>query len=442
MKKNDSTCPIRNDAQASVLPFLKKHGMLPDYEADTLPLLTRFTDEIDKRLGGGESSLAMLPTYLRTDGTLPENVPVLVLDAGGTNLRLALMYRLNGIWQIEQEENHPMPGSLCPLEKQEYLSEMVRLTKPYAEKVQHVGYCFSYSARITPEKDGCLDCFNKGISVRDSEGMVVCRELKAALQEAGCPVPAHWVLLNDSAATSFGAISQASDRCRDGVIGFVLGTGTNTCYSEKISRMKHCDLSSFPGEEMLINMECGGAAVFPMGDFDRMLHENDPQPGVHIYEKMVSGAYLGRLIWYAARTAAAEGLLSEPVLSGLDGRSPFTTREISEFLAGQSEPLPGLTESDRAVLRVMASELICRAAYFVAINLAGVALHRGFGRSASSPALVVAEGSTFWRCCGIKEGVRRFLDDFCSTKEGPYLEIISINRANLFGSAAAALLNA
>ena len=101
-----------------------------------------------------------------------------------------------------------------------------------------------------------------------------------------------------------------------------------------------------------------------------------------------------------------------------------------------------LSEQDQAVLGLLASELIRRAAFFVSVNLAGVAKHRGIGRSASLPALVVAEGSTFWRCTGMADSVRLFLDKFCDTEKAPYLEIISVNRANLFGSAAAALLNA
>ncbi len=428
--------------------FLARHGMLPDYKKDASVLLDCFCEEIDKRLRGENSSLALLPTYLKTGGEIPEDTPVLVLDAGGTNLRIARLYRKAQEWIVEKTENHPMPGSVKALEKEEYLAEMVRLLTPFLSRgdIDHVGYCFSYSARITQDKDGILDCFNKGVKIRGSEGMSVCRELKEALSKAGCPVPAHWVLLNDSVATCFGGLGSGSSARYDGVIGFVLGTGTNTCYSEDVSLMQHCDLSAYTSSEMLINMECGGISIFPMGDFDLALHADDPQPGVHIYEKMVAGAYLGRLFWYTAKAAGEEGLLSPACRDALAERAPFTTREISDFLIDQeaSPAFSGLCgrKSDKRVLNTLAAALIRRAAFFAAVNLAGTARHRGLGLSKDCPALVVAEGSTFWRCCGMADTVLAFLRDFGKAEKGPAITVVSVSQANLCGSAAAALLNA
>ena len=436
---NASAAPDSLSGRA--LRFLKENG-IDEYDTDfAFSLLQRFGEEMEAGLNGRPSSLAMLPTYLKTGGTLPEEVPVLVLDAGGTNLRLAILRQSGGGWQILREEQVPMPGSQQPLEKAEYLEEMVRLLGPFTKGIEHVGYCFSYAAVITPEKDGILDCFNKGVTVKDSAGMKVCKELKAALRRAGCHVPAHWVLLNDSVATCFGAQAGELRQQYDGIIGFVLGTGTNTCYSERVERMHHYDLSGYPNEEMLLNMECGAADIFPMSRFDEMLHADDPQPGVHIYEKMVSGAYLGRLIWYAAKEAARSGLFSDAAAKALGAHPAFTTREISEYLANEDFFLPEFEEEDDILFHLLCTRIVQRAALFIAVNLAGVALFRGLGKDRRRPALVIAEGSTFWRFPTLKESVRAFLNEIARLQKGPYLEITSTDRANLYGSAAAALLN-
>ena len=43
-------------------------------------------DENAKGLNGEKSSLRMLPTYISAEGKAPEDVPVIAIDAGGTNL--------------------------------------------------------------------------------------------------------------------------------------------------------------------------------------------------------------------------------------------------------------------------------------------------------------------------------------------------------------------
>ena len=114
---------------------------------------------------------------------------------------------------------------------------------------------------------------------------------------------------------------------------------------------------------------------------------------------------------------------------------------MSECLTAESFFLTEFNRDDELVLRFLCSALARRAARFVAVNLAGVAIHRGLGKRPSGPALVIAEGSTFWRFAGMASWVRSCLSEIAYDQKGPYLEIISVDRANLFGSAAAALLN-
>jgi hexokinase len=71
-----------------VKEFYKNYGM--DYEdLDIGEGCERFIEEIEKGLRGEETSLQMLPTYIEVDRNVPVNKKVIVLDAGGTNFRVA-----------------------------------------------------------------------------------------------------------------------------------------------------------------------------------------------------------------------------------------------------------------------------------------------------------------------------------------------------------------
>ncbi len=63
-------------------------------------------------LAGRPSSLFMIPTYL-TDGTaVPRNQPVIVMDAGGTNFRIAEVHFDDlGAPVVEGFAKYPMPGT-------------------------------------------------------------------------------------------------------------------------------------------------------------------------------------------------------------------------------------------------------------------------------------------------------------------------------------------
>ena len=68
-------------------------------------------NEMEKGLAGNKSSLAMLPSYINTDFSLPLNTPVIALDAGGTNFRVAVIsFRENNRMDIEDYQTYMMPG--------------------------------------------------------------------------------------------------------------------------------------------------------------------------------------------------------------------------------------------------------------------------------------------------------------------------------------------
>ena len=430
---------------AEIEDFLLQSGMHPDL-IDLGWQTGLFRKEMRRGLADASSSLPMLPTYLTTDGTLPAETPVLVIDMGGTNLRLArVVFHPLGDVEIEALAACPMPGSIGALTLDEYLAQMVEILRPHLQGDVLIGYCFSYEARILPDHDGILANFNKGVHVEGSNGMKVCEVLEAALVRAGVPGKRRWVLLNDSTAAACGALSKLSGSACEGPVGFILGTGTNTCYPEKTSRITRYPVEDHGGT-MLINMESGAYAGFPRGRADRLLDENDPLPGNHLYEKMIGGVYLGRLIWLTAVSAAGRGLFSPVCKERLSSAGAFRSVDVDAFVrdpAGENL-LARLcfSDSDRTDLLVIIHRLYERAAKLVCVNLTAVLEEAGLGKDPARPALIAAEGSSFWKSALFLPLLRETMEKFTNKERGLSFEITSVPGANLIGSAAAALLNA
>ena len=425
--------------------FLLQSGMHPDL-IDMNYQTGRFCREMKLGLADASSSLPMLPTYLTTDGQLPAGRPVLVIDMGGTNLRLAkVVFHPLGDFEVEALAACPMPGSKAPLTLDEYLAQMVEILRPHLSGDDLIGYCFSYEARILPDHDGILANFNKGVRVEGSNGMKVCEVLEKALADAGVPGTRRWVLLNDSTAAAFGALSSLSGSGCSGMLGFILGTGTNTCYPEKTARISRYPVED-DGGTMLINMESGAYSGFPRGEADRLLDKNDPLPGNHLYEKMIGGVYLGRLIWLTAVSAAERGLFPPALRASLAEAGAFRSVDVDAFVrdpAGDGR-LAQLcpSENARASLLTIIYRLYERAAKLVCINLTAVMEEAGLGKDPEHPALIAAEGSSFWKSSLFLPMLSGFMKSFTEAERGISYRITQVPDANLIGSAAAALLNA
>ena len=75
------------------------------------------------------------------------------------------------------------------------------------------------------------------------------------------------VLVNDAVTTLIGGKAACPDRQFDSYIGFIWGTGTNTCYMEQTRRITKLGSAADIDGTMLINVESGGYAKAPRGAF-------------------------------------------------------------------------------------------------------------------------------------------------------------------------------
>lgn len=414
--------------------FLRKHQMHPDI-INMPGSCAEFQKEMVCGLKGESSSLMMIPAYVSPESSVPQNTNAVVLDAGGTNLRVGLCRFTEDGAILDKVKVLPMPGTLSPLDKDTFLSELSQLVAPLLGEASHLGFCFSFPAEITPDMDGIVLGFNKEVVVNGSEGMHLCRELNSKLASGGSKPP-KYALINDTVATLLGGYGATDPSTWDGYIGFILGTGTNCCYTEKTEHIEK--LSGIEGNTMVVNVEAGGYGRFPIGDYDKVMDARSNNPGDHLYEKMVSGGYFGEIALETLKGAIQEGILS--------GKAPENI-EMKDICAFLDDPAGATVldtfyngKEEKEFVYTLLDLLLDRAAKMVAVNLTAVLVQGDMGRSAISPACIVVEGSTFHKSRVYQEKISYYMRSLATESCGRHFRFRSFPDNNLKGSAVAVLL--
>lgn len=430
-----------------VKAFLAANNMDPA-DIDMERMCGIFLKEMELGLAGEESSLAMLPTYIETEQKIPVNEPVIVMDAGGTNFRTALVsFDKDGKPNIENLRLFPMPGIREQVGKQEFFCTMAGYLDEVIDKSAKVGFCFSYPIEIFPNKDGKVLYFSKEIKADEVAGQMIGENLNVAITASGQRDKKRIVLLNDTVTTLLAGRASAAGRSFGTYIGFILGTGTNCCYVERNRNItKTQDLD--PAKSQIVNVESGGFGKAPQGKIDKDFDKSSLNPGMYTFEKMVSGAYLGPLSLWTLKAAADNALFSKNFAEKIKNVEQATTKDINELISfpeGRqgpfSSPLKAASEDDIRTACRLIDRLIERAAKLAAIKLSSAAIKGDRGRDPAYPVCIVAEGTTFYHLRYLKQRVEYYLKDYLENRKGIYYEIMNVENATLIGAAIAGLTN-
>jgi len=430
-----------------VKDFLKKYGM--DYEDIDIDESCRiFLDEMERGLAGQDSSLAMLPTYIETEKDIPKDKSVIVMDAGGTNFRVATVcFPQDGKPTIEDFKLYPMPGMKQEVSKEKFFSTMASYIEQIIDRSSNIGFCFSYPIEVFPNKDGRVSHFSKEIQASEVIGQMIGENLNIAISASGRPGNKRIVLLNDTVATLLAGRADFSGRTFASHIGFILGTGTNCSYIEQninITKTKGLD----PAKSQIVNVESGGFAKAPQGTIDQRFDASSMSPGTYTFEKMISGAYLGPLCLKVIQVAAEDGLFSDAPAQKLKNINQISTKDVSDFMCypmsnanALSSAIDSATEDDAMTLYYLLDRLVERAAKLTAINLSSVAIKSGKGQNPCRPVCIVAEGTTFYHLKSLKQKVEYYLKQYLQNQKNIHYEIVSVENATLIGAAIAGLTN-
>lgn len=426
----------------NIQQFLKDHGF--DIDAiDVNGLLAAFDREMAAGLDGRPSSLPMIPAYVPIDRPVPSGQPVIVIDAGGTNLRVATVrFDAMGLSRIEDLVLHRMPGTYGVVTAAAFYKDLAGFLDPVLDKAGRIGFCFSYPAEITAACDARLLRWTKQVLAPTVVGTMVGASLLAQLEKRGHRQ--RVTVLNDTVATLLAGKSAGMTRHFAAYVGFILGTGTNTAIVERHANIGK--VKGLPAEgTMAINVESGSFALAPRSRFDDLFDATTNDPGTYPFEKMLSGAYLGGVGLTILQTAARTGLFSPAAAQGLLGWQMLASKDLDDFCHNaciDTGPFAALklNASDRSTAAALGTPVYLRAALYTAVNIAAAVLKTGTGHDPRHPVGVTIDGSTYYRTltadfqARVEQHLQRILGG-----RGIAYELLNVAQAPIIGAAVAGL---
>lgn len=418
-----------------------KNQMVSAEAYDTEKLLASFLLEMQRGLDGLPSSLAMIPAYIDVGAVLPLNRTVAVVDSGGTNLRIGLgAFDSQGHFNLSSFTKQPMPGRDREQTAAEFYAVLTDALVPLKDQFEAVGFCFSYPAEILPDYDGRLLHWTKEIRIPDMVGCRIGAGLRAALAVRGA-FAKKVVVLNDTVAALLAGLAQGQVFEASSYIGFILGTGTNTAYVEQNRNIRQGTIST--SGTQIINVESGGFAGMERGPVDLQFDAHSDHPGAHVFEKLISGAYLGPLALALMQAIALEGAFPSRGRAVLMSMPTLSTIHIDNLVANNGRDIGPLesdtfTDADREVMKQIFRAVIERAALLTAVNLAAAVIKNGAGREAAHPVCINIDGSTYYHTDRLAELTQRHLLQLLD-RHGAHVRCICVDDAPAVGAAIAAL---
>jgi hexokinase len=426
---------------------------------DPAVLIQDVLSEMDRGLRGQPSNLPMIPAYISPAARMPPDKPVIALDAGGTNLRAALVsFSGTGQTKAEGSRKAPMPGTQGRVTAEQFFDQLADVTAPLLEQspdVAGIGFCFSYPMTITEDADGILLAFSKEVDAPDVIGKRIGQGLREALARRKLKAPDRIVLLNDTVATLLsglveipadGGKRKGEDKYGAGagpVIGFILGTGFNTAYPEK--RIPKIGFESESSPQIVV-CESGNFTPRYLGYLDREYDATTKNPGTYLIEKASAGGYLGPLTLHILKQAVRDGVLKFKKSSALLDWPTLQAKDLNGFMhapltgEGPIGELFGPDEIDALrSLAYLTSIVTERGALLAASVVAATVRRVGEACDPFVPVRIAVEGTTYVIYKGMREALESSLHTMLF-KDSPRSYVISpVEQASLFGAAVAAL---
>lgn len=343
-------------------------------------------------------AMTMIPSYVTHVPKGSEKGTYLAIDLGGTNIRVCSV-TLDGEkgFKIEQEKA-AVSRELMTTDDPSKLFHFIatRIKKFVVEKLDakgeyKLGFTFSFPVNQTGPAEGTLLRWTKGFDIPAAVGQDVCGMLQTELDKMGVKVRVA-ALVNDTVGTLM-ARSYVSNG-NGSLVGAIYGTGTNGAYLEKMTNIKKLG-NEAQHENMVINTEWGSFdnALTTIGNtpFDVALDKLTPNPGNQMFEKRVSGMFLGELLRQCLLTLSTNapglggaGLFSGQTLTQLNQPWSLDTSVLSMVEGDNAEDMAvtstiiqkelGLTTSvpERGAIKQIVRAIGRRAARLAAVPMAAI----------------------------------------------------------------------
>ncbi|RYP80563.1 hypothetical protein DL770_006165 [Monosporascus sp. CRB-9-2] len=286
-----------------------------------------FLRQMHEGLDKDGTSMSQIATYVTGVPNGTEKGLYLAVDLGGTNFRVCSI-NLNGDSTFNLTYSKvAVPKELMVAKKAEdlfgFLAKQVELfLKEHHEEhfeasirrrqtisaedgyrdeqIFRLGFTFSFPVMQFGINKGTLIRWTKGFDIPDAVGKDVCALLQQEIDKLRLPVKVA-ALVNDTVGTLM-ARSYTSPGKTSTLLGAIFGTGTNGAYVEKLVNIRKPIAGEYDRStgEMVINTEWGSfdnqLNVLPNTKWDAELDRDSVNPGIQIFEKRVSGMFLGEIV--------------------------------------------------------------------------------------------------------------------------------------------------
>ncbi|KAJ5101122.1 Glucokinase [Penicillium angulare] len=397
-----------------------------DYPADQVQRgVAEYIRQSNEGLAKENTTLSQIPTFVTAVPNGTEKGLYLAVDLGGTNFRVCSV-QLHGDTTFSLTQSKIMiPRELMAsgtskdlftflarqieaflrIHHNEHFEAHQRRRREGHEEEElfDLGFTFSFPVRQYGINSGTLIRWTKGFNIPDAVGHDVCALLQSAIDHLDLPVRVA-ALVNDTVGTLM-ARSYTSPGETGTLIGAIFGTGTNGAYVEKlenITKLKHIKDAHYDTHtgEMIINAEWGSfdnqLSVLPSTIYDRDLDADSNNPGIQMFEKRVSGMFLGEILrralldlynnaqlFKATETSVPSDSflhrqwgLDTSLLSDVEGdtlpQMPKIKAALKEHLAIENP-----TDDDCKAVKILTHAIGKRAARLSAVPLAAVLIHTG-----------------------------------------------------------------
>ncbi|GAA6220126.1 putative hexokinase HKDC1 [Lates japonicus] len=384
---------LQEDPTKKVDRFLYAMRLHDDQLSD---ISARFQAEMKKGLSvesNAAAAVKMLPTHVRSTPDGSEKGQFLALDLGGSKFKVLQVKVREGMGirrgGVEMEEKtYPIPKELLAGRGTELFDHVSESLKDFLheknislDKKHPLAFTFSFACEQSSLDQGSLLGWSKNYRARGLQGKDVVQALRDAIDRTGGMDIEVLAMVNDTVATMM-TCGFDDNYCE---VGLIIGTGTNACYMEEL---RHVDLVEGDEGRMCVNTEWGafgddGALDDYLTEFDRDVDAASNNQGKQIFEKMVSGMYLGELVRLVVLKMAKLGLLFDGHVSdALRTKGKITTANVAAMeeykngLKNTRDILAGLnltpSQDDCIAVQHVSTIVSFRSSNLVAAGLAAI----------------------------------------------------------------------
>nr|CDS17181.1 hexokinase [Echinococcus granulosus] len=279
---------------------------------------------------------------------------------------------------VEQIRTYPIP-----LMKNEMLFEYIATTveefltsRGLADRLIHACLSLPFAINNTAINSGEILFISKSFKFRQRSGTELLRTFQRHLDRKAVEVKCIAIVNDCVSVLEACAVDEV-----DCAASFTLNAGVNAVYQERISNIRRDETFDEDAKSVLINTELGG---FGDGgclkrfitEFDKRLDRISTAPGLHTFEKFVSGENLGELVRQILKLLTERGQLFGGVwpaslrdlrslpasfLCEID-RDPPHLFYSTEFLLREDLKIHNLTPEDIHIVRYVCSAVTYRSA--------------------------------------------------------------------------------